>query len=175
MGDLSTPLEQYDYIDTDYYEKAVKKYSKLIGEFLMDFSYLEHELEIAVAEIVNDRSHDVGYLVVQKIEKTADKIDLFYKYYKMFEYLTDRQTKELKRIFDSLVEINEFRNKIAHVKWCSMQKNGIVRYKIRSTKKTGEIRFQNIIIQSKDIRDKIKEIDRVIDKIDEYREKIYQF
>lgn len=175
MSDQLTELEQYDYIDDDYFEQAVSKYSSLIGEFLMHFSYLEHELEIAIAEFVNDRSHDVGYLFITKIDRMSDKIDLFYKYYKMFEHFTDKESTQLKEIVKALKSMSEFRNHLAHAKWQSIKKDGVVRVKVKSDKSTGVIQFKNVIIKPKDIRAKIKEIDRLVDKIDRYREKVSQY
>ncbi len=175
MSDQITDLEQYDYIDDDYFEKAVDKYSSLIGEFFMHFSYLEHEIEIAIAEFVSNRSHDVGYLFITKIDRMSDKIDLFYKYYKMLEHCMDKESIELKEIVKALITISEFRNNLAHAKWQSVQKDGTVRVKVKSDKSTGVIQFKNVIIKPKDIRARIKEIDRLIDKIDRYTEKVSQY
>ncbi len=175
MSDHLVPLEQYDYIDDDYFEKAIDKYSFLIGEFFMNFGYLENELEISIAEIVSDRSHDVGYLFITKIDRMSDKIDLFYKYYKMFEHHTDKKGRKLKEITDGLISVNEFRNNLAHAKWQSIKKDGSVRVKIKSDKESGVIMVKNITIKPKDIRTKIKEIGKLVIKIDNYKEKISQY
>lgn len=176
MNDQLVALEQYDYINDDYFEKAIGRYSSIIGEFFMNFSYLEHELEIAIADIVSTRSHDLGYLFITKIDRMSDKIDLFYKYYKMFEHhCTNTKRTNLKEIVDMLISISEFRNNLAHAKWQSIQKDGTVRVKIKNDKTTGVIKFKNVVIKPKDIRVKIQEIDQLLYKIDVYREKISQF
>ena len=169
MDNQKDILDQYDYINDDYFGKAILKYSSLIGEFFMNFSYLEHELEIAIAESISDRSHDLGYLIITKIDGMYNKIDLFHKYYKMFEHFTDKTGTKLKEIVKALIAINEFRNKLAHAKWQSIQKDGTVRYKIESDK-TGIIKFQNTLMTPKDIRIKIKEISKLVNKINDYRE-----
>lgn len=172
MHDHSIELDQYDFIDDEYFFKAMLKYSWDIGEFLMNFSYLEHELEVAIAEFISDRGHDVGYLFITKIDELSEKIDLFYKYYKMFEYDTNKEKTELKEIFKALISISQFRNQLAHAKWQTMQKDGKVRTKIKINTTTGRIEFKNVIIKPKDIRAKIKEIHRIIKKIDKYKEKV---
>ena len=175
MSDHITGLEQYDYIDDDYFEIALGKYSALIGEFFMHFSYLEHELEIAIAEFVSDRSHDVGYLFIAKINRMGDKIDLFDKYYKMFEHFTSKESTQLKEIIQALKSISEFRNNLAHAKWQSIQKDGVVRVKVKNDKLTGVIQFKNVVIKPKDIHIRIKEINHLVDKIDKYREKVSEY
>lgn len=175
MRDHITELDQYDYIDDGYFEVAVGKYSSLIGEFFMNFSYLEHELEIAIAEFVSDRSHDVGYLFITKIDRMSDKIDLFCKSYKFFEHFTDKESTPLKEITKALISMSEFRNKLAHAKWQSIQKDGVVRVKVKNDKSTGVIQFKNVVIKPKDIRSRIKEIDRLVDKINSYREEVSQY
>ena len=172
MNDHLTELEQYDYIDDDYFDKAIGKYSSLIGEFIMKFSYLEHEIEIAIAEFVSERCHDVGYLFITKIDRMSDKIDLFYKYYKNLEHCIEKERTQLKEIVKAITSMSEFRNKLAHAKWQSIQKDGRIRVKIKSNKSTGVIQFKNEIIKPKDIRTKIEEIDSLINKIDEYREEV---
>ena len=47
-------LEQYDYSDGEYLEKVVDRYSPLIGLFLVNFSILEQELNLAVADFIRD-------------------------------------------------------------------------------------------------------------------------
>lgn len=116
MSVIYSELDQYDYIEDDYFEIALGKYSSLIGEFFMHFSYLEHELEIAIVEFVSSRSHDVGYLFITKIERMSDKIDLFYKYYKMFEHFTEKKISRLDEIDHALKSISSFRNNLAHAK-----------------------------------------------------------
>lgn len=170
MSEIYSELDQYDYIEDDYFEIALGKYSSLIGEFFMHFSYLEHELEIAIVEFVSSRSHDVGYLFISKIERMSDKIDLFYKYYKMFEHFTEKKISRLDEIDHALKSISSFRNNLAHAKWQSIQKSGLVRVKVKSDKATGVIQFKNLVIKPKDIRDKIKEINRLVIKIEKFRE-----
>lgn len=53
-------LEQCDYIDSDYLEEVQSKYSSVIGEFMIDFSYLEHEINLAIADIIHDDMHETG-------------------------------------------------------------------------------------------------------------------
>ena len=73
-------LEQYAYPDGEYLEKAVDRYSAPIGLFLINFSSLEHELNITIADRVHDDAHEPGFAIIEKLT-TSNKIDLFYKMY----------------------------------------------------------------------------------------------
>ena len=50
MSNNSDILEQYDYLDNKYLQEIKTKYSRLIGSFLIQFSELEHELNVVIAE-----------------------------------------------------------------------------------------------------------------------------
>jgi len=73
-------LGQYDFIDEEYYEKTIDKYTNLIGTFITKFSCLEHEINIAIADFFEDDIHSTGYLVIEKLN-IYSKIELFYNIY----------------------------------------------------------------------------------------------
>jgi hypothetical protein len=61
----SESLEQYDFASGDYIDKVARRYEARIGRFLIRFSELEHTLDIAIAEWLSDRSHQLGYMVLE--------------------------------------------------------------------------------------------------------------
>ena len=87
-------LDQYDYTDGEYLEKIVDRYTTPIGLFLVNFSILEQELNLAVADFISDRAHEMGFVVIEKLT-TANKIDLFYKMYVRLESFKDKKNKEV--------------------------------------------------------------------------------
>jgi len=87
-------LEQYDYIDGEYLEKVVDKYCPLIGLFLINFSILEHELNLAIADFISDRAHETGFVIIEKIT-TSNKIELFYKMYVRLESFKEKKNKDI--------------------------------------------------------------------------------
>ncbi|MCX6822852.1 MAG: hypothetical protein NTX91_02545 [candidate division SR1 bacterium] len=173
-------LDQYDYINNEDYPDAVKKYSEVLGKFFMEFSLLEHELNTSIAEIINDASHDIGYQVMEQM-KMGNKIDLFYRLYNsMLSYSNEIKSKKIKRkerlnnIKSSLGIINDFRNQLAHANRQTIQKNGLVRTRFSSDKISGQIKLKNIQIKPNDIRIKINEINKIANKLRNYKETAFQ-
>jgi len=72
-------LDQYDYFDGDYIEKSsvFVDYSYAIGELVISFNNLDHEINIAIADIFGSDFHYFGYLITEKLS-FINKIDLFY-------------------------------------------------------------------------------------------------
>ena len=62
-------LEQYDSRwDDEIMEKKEKRYASHIGSFLIWFSNLEHSLDIELANLISERSHDDGYIIIKDLE-----------------------------------------------------------------------------------------------------------
>ena len=173
--DAFDELEQYDFLDEEYLEKVVDKYSPLVGLFLINFSCLEHELNLAIADFFGDDYHETGYVIIEKLT-TSNKIELFYKIYARLESFKDKKNKDaLNKIRQQLELINAFRNSIVHANWQSLSKDGFVRTKIIVDNQEGYVKFNKIQITPKIIREKTKEIGKLIEKIDGYKETAFQF
>lgn len=56
-------LEQYTYPGSEHIEKVADRYSSPIGLFLINFSILEHELNIAIAEFRHNDAHETGFVI----------------------------------------------------------------------------------------------------------------
>lgn len=164
-------LEQFDYIDGDYLDKVFRKYVSQIGLFLIKFSVLEHELNLAIADILGDDYHETGYVIIEKLT-TSNKIDLFYKMYARFHSCIDKYNNKemLNIIVKQLDSLNMFRNNIVHANWQSLTKDGLVRTKIIVDNQEGFVKFKKIEITPNVIRSRIKEIDSLIESIDKYKE-----
>lgn len=163
-------MDQYDYVDEDYFYEAIDEYSPLIGSFLMNFSLLERELNIAIAEFINDGTHEIGYVVVGQLSMER-KIEIFYKFYLQMETSVDGKNKvRLEKIKRSLLELNSFRNQIAHADWGTLNKKHGVRIKIQTDNETGLVKFKLANILPKDIEGKIESIDETIEELDSYKE-----
>lgn len=71
-------LDQWDYPDSEITEQLEDKYAYLIGKFMLHFNTLEHQLDIEIADLINNRSHTEGYIIIknlrynQKIELLSD-------------------------------------------------------------------------------------------------------
>ena len=87
-------LQQYDFPDDEYLERVAYKFTPLIGFFMIKFSYLEHDLNLAIADIFGDDYHSIGFVVIEKLTM-ANKIDMFNKMYANLEFCTDQKSKTL--------------------------------------------------------------------------------
>lgn len=164
------PLGQYDYYDNEYLDKVIEKYSSLVGLFIIKFSGLEHEINIAIAEFLGDDYHETGYVIVEHLS-ISNKIDLFYKMHTRLESLNEKKNKgRLDEIKSRLLTLNTFRNFIAHANWETLTRDGFVRVKIMVDNQEGFVKFKKIQITLKILKDNIKEIDKLIDIILKYRE-----
>lgn len=111
------------------------KYATAIGSFVISFAELEHSLDDELATAINERTHEPGYRIIKYLS-FRDKINLLNDHYsayiKFFELKLTRVRlqNELKVIHNKLCELSEFRNKVAHADWVSLDTLGFVRTKI---------------------------------------------
>lgn len=156
-------LEQYDFVDTDFMDENSYKFSTLIGQYLIEFSYFEHGINILVADLINDRSHDMGYIVTAKMSM-ANKIDLLERIGELGKF---QRVPEFKRILPAISmmrEVNKFRNQIAHANWATMKPGGVVRVKVKVDRDRG-VWFQNINLGDSKITQELEKLKEVSQKV----------
>jgi hypothetical protein len=135
------PLDQYDFLDTDFMDEHSDKFSKIIGEYIIDFSYLEHSLDKLISEMMDDRSDAVGFIIMSEMGM-SNKIDLLEKFIKLEKYHGLKRPKHIAPLIRELRAVNTFRNRLAHANWSSMRQDGMTRIKTRIDKNNG-IYFEN--------------------------------
>jgi abortive infection bacteriophage resistance protein len=146
----------------------------LIGLFLIAFSKLENELNTVIAAYVNDRTDEVGFVIIEKITM-GNKIDLFYKLYLRNQLFKSQKYKlKLIKITNLLKDLNLFRNIIVHANWESLSKDGYVRSKIVVDNQEGYVKFKRVKVLPKVVRQKIKEADKLIDQLYAFQEDAFQ-
>lgn len=170
-------LEQYDnFWNDELIQKKENKYAFVIGAFLISFSALEHDLNVGIAEVINERSHDDGYLITQDLEM-GQKIELFHNLYFPRVYYSDKnkvkKMKELVLIKNSLEEVNRLRNKVAHAQWHTLDKGGYVRVDTKTSKENGLIKFRMFKITPMIMRKGIKNCEVLSERIFEFKENLW--
>lgn len=170
-------LEQYDFIDDEYLGEVEHEYSQAIGMYLIQFSILEHTLNIAIAENMHHGSHEGGYVIIESLN-IYSKIDLFYKIYLRLISITDSKN-EYKELLDSIMgglkETNAFRNTIVHANWSTITKDNYVRSKIVVDNEEGYVKFKKTKITTDIIEEKMKMAGSLIDDIEAFSEKALAF
>lgn len=116
-------------------ENQHAKYASSIGSLIISFAELEHSVDDEVATAISDRAHEPGYRIIKYL-KFRDKINFLNDHYSAhIKFLGSKSRQrflfaELKIIYNKLCELSEFRNKVAHADWPSLDTLGFVRTKI---------------------------------------------
>lgn len=168
VKEIYSSLEQFDSEPGHYgtLDSIPKKYSEEIGHFIIVFSALEHSINLVIADMASDRAHDLGYRIVSGL-RMRNKIEFLYKILLSFISSTNqlRRKKKLSKLKDELLDVNEFRNYLAHANWCTLKKNGLVRTKI-ATDNDGYVAFKNIKLTPIKIGKMTSKVDRLIVEVD---------
>jgi hypothetical protein len=171
------PLEQYDFIDDEIIYRQKDKYAQSIGTFILTFSGLENALDRLIIESVSPRSNDLGFRIVRYLE-FIDKIKLAKDQYEEgVRFLNDKKKRGknerlLKIITQKLIEISEFRNKVAHANWMTLDKSGFVRVDNKENKDSGGIVFKMVKMTPSVICKFTRQADAVESLIEKFQESL---
>lgn len=160
-------LDQWDYPDSEITEQLEDKYAYLIGKFMLHFNTLEHQLDIEIADLINNRSHTEGYIIIKNL-RYNQKIELLSDLCKpriFFNRKKKSYTNRLNFITKWLKEIGNLRNNIAHAYWFTLNDQGYVRIKVTTDKEDWDVKFKNKLITPKIIKAGIVHIHKVLDKL----------
>lgn len=161
-------LEQYDLVYGDYIDKVARRYEPRIGRFFIRFSELERTLDIAIIERLSDRSHDVGYLVIEGYSLN-NKIELFRRLFHAYtKFLSPSRMKKFQNLVKRLHDARIFRNYVAHANWRTLERSGYVRTRV--SEKEGEIVFKKVRITPSVLDAWHRRIDRLDELLDEFVE-----
>jgi hypothetical protein len=140
----SESLAQYDLVDGGYIDNVGRRYEARIGRLLIRFSEREHTLDIAIADRLSDRSHWLGYLVLEGYS-FHNKIELFRKLlHPHIRLVLPSRMNKFQSIVKKLHEARIFRNYVAHANWRTLERSGCVRTRVGE--KEGEIVFKKVRI-----------------------------
>ena len=168
-------LDQYDdgnpNEDEGLTDKQISELTALVGEIIFSFNQLESNLEALIAEAVNGRSHQPGYIVVAELTPIfTKKVSVFKAMYGTFvESLNNTELKELfPKIVGKLYKIKDVRNEVTHANWLRASQKYEVRLKISNDEK-GSYAVRKIITPS-DLKHRISEIDELLELIERFEE-----
>lgn len=181
-------LGQYDCSDEvevvgefETIENQHSKYANSIGSFIISFSELEDTVNNDLATAINEGAHDPGYRIIKYLN-FRNKINLLNDDYSMsIKFLESKSTKkrllfELKTIYNKLSELNEFRNKVAHANWQSLDLSGFVRTKIVESKDENDnagIQFEKVKMTPGVLIKFRKQNESMSNKLGLFREKVW--
>lgn len=160
-------------------ENQYSKYSKSIGMFIISFSNMEDCVERDFAKSILDDADEPGYRIIKYLS-FRDKINLLKDdYFALIKYSCPKSKQEkilyeLNVIYSKLVELSEFRNKVAHANWYSLDKNGFVRCKITESKEDVGIVFEKVKMTPSVLIKFTRQNYAISNKLDGFREKIWE-
>lgn len=160
-------------------EEQEEKYARSVGMFIISFSYMEDAVDRELAKLINERAHEPGYRIIKYLS-FRDKINLLKdEYSSLIKGVCpkDKQEKvliELKTIYGKLVELSEFRNRVAHANWSSLDKAGFVRSKILENKEEYGMSFEKIKMTPGVLIKFIRQNNSVSNKLDPFTDKIWE-
>ncbi|MEK7510836.1 MAG: hypothetical protein AAB582_01190 [Patescibacteria group bacterium] len=170
-------LDQYDGWNDEILERWDGQYAHHIGKFMIVFSALEHSLDVGLATLINDRSHDEGYVIIKDLDVQA-KIDLFYDLaYPRVQWMQKKRSRrmtELATIKKQLQELSELRNKVAHARWMTMDKDGYVRVDARTHKENGFVTFRKVKITASILHNASRRMLTLAEKVSEFPDNIWE-
>jgi len=172
-------LDQYGrpFGDEDFLKK--RGYPQAIGNFLISFSHLETSLDHLIITMISDRSDEPGYRVVKYLN-FRNKIKLAKEeYWQAINFISQKRLKEKNKkqfeiIFKKLTELSEFRNKIAHANWMTLDERGYVRVKVGENSGQGGVQFENIKMAPILLYKFTRQAHAVADRIDSFQEKVFE-
>lgn len=172
-------LEQYasSWFDEEYIKE--KRYAQSIGNFLILFSVLEEALNSYIARLENERSDDPGYRILKYLNFRnkiffAKDLSMQIILFSQNGNMKVRNKKKLDIVISKLIEISEFRNKIAHANWSTLGRRGYVRVSIKENYEEGGIEFENIKITPGVINKFSRQVRAITDQIDSFVDEIWE-
>jgi hypothetical protein len=140
-------IDQYAWFDDGEIFRNHDRYAIAIGKFVIAFSGLESCLDSTLANAIDDNADYAGYRIIKhlafgkKVELLREDKAFFIKM-----CLRGRRAQKnllaLKIICDRLAELGEFRNKVAHARWVTLDRDGYVRVKVEEDPKDGGTCFR---------------------------------
>ena len=95
----------------------------LIGFIVHSFNSLDGLLNSTICELINDRSDEMGAIIIYKLPFSA-KVDLFYRLVRSIEVAGEEEISSLKTLIENLKKCGTLRNAVVHAEWDHVDENG---------------------------------------------------
>lgn len=137
--------------------------------FVVNFSLLEHELTIVIAEFLIGDDHTMG-LVIEDGLCMRNEISLFYGLSVLGDAASDHGTGDAKKLRGKPDEANIYRDRLVHASWGSLSKNGFVHTKTEVDDTDGVFKRVRATVSPEAILEKADRVMHLIDKLGNYLE-----
>lgn len=132
-------LDQYDdgNLAGDLNEEQIEELQSLVGEALFNFNSLESALDRLIAEAVEERAYQPGYVITSELNAFAKKVLVFKALCGMMVHAFENKQlmEEFESLWKLLFKLKDFRNDIAHADWLEASSEYEVRLRIGTDEK----------------------------------------
>lgn len=171
-------LDQYDDgspnkgLDDEFVlsQEQMTELEGLVGKTLFLFNSLETALDRIIAEAVEERAYQPGYVVTSELSIFAKKVLVFKALYGMLAHgMQDKEfIKEFELLWKLLFKLKDIRNDIAHADWLEANSKYEVRLRISTDEKGPYAIIKEM--PPKFLREKISELEDAIAKVEIFSE-----
>ena len=167
--------DQYRDYDGEVMIQKHDNYSYWIGRLLLSFSELESGIDYLLLELISDRAHEVGYQTIKYFKYKQKILFLRDNYNSLLRICLKKPKLEkflklVEKQHKVLSDIGEFRNSVCHAEWNTLDKNGMVKTKVRQD--TGGVFFFKKRITCKGLYNMSRKSDSVYNSLESFHEKI---
>ncbi len=179
MGQYAESEDEDSIGEFETLEENESKFAGSIGMLILSFSNLENSVDNDLATSINERGHEPGYRIIKYLNFRT-KINLLRDdYYSLIRLSCseDRQEALIKKVdatYSKLIELSEFRNKVAHANWQSLDAKGFVRTKIIEDRELGGISFEKVKMTPGILIKFIRQNNSLANKLESLRDAVYK-
>lgn len=119
----------FDGTVEDFFEET----APAIGSIVHSFNSLDGLLNSTICELINDRTDELGAIVIYK-QTFSNKIDLFFRLVRSMEIGCEGEIPCLKKLFENLKKCATLRNAVIHAEWDTLDDNGYTYVKMHFDK-----------------------------------------
>lgn len=179
MGQYGESEDENSIGEFETLEEREPEFAKSVGMLIFSFSNLENATDNDLATSINERGHEPGYRIIKYLNFRT-KINLWKDdYYSLVKLSCPKNKqitliKKIDEVHAKLVELSEFRNKVAHANWQSLDVNGFVRTKITEDRDLGCISFEKVRMTPGILIKFIRQNNSLANKLYSLREEIWE-
>lgn len=179
MGQYGESEDENSIGEFETLEEKEAKFASSVGMLILSFSNLENSVDNDLATSINERGHEPGYRIIKYLNFRT-KINLWKDDYYSLVKLScpkDKQEVLIKKVdatHAKLAELSEFRNKVAHANWQSLDANGFVRTKIIEDKELGCVSFEKVKMTPGILIKFIRQNNSLANKLESLRESVWE-
>lgn len=128
MKENSKQLGQYIFDNHNFDGTPVeflKAVAPLIGNIVHSFNLLDERLNSAICEIINEKSDEIGTIIIYKMNFSA-KVELFFRLVRSLDTNCGCKLSDYESLKTGINDCATLRNAVIHAEWENMDNEGYI-------------------------------------------------